>query len=62
MKLTLTPSLLALLCSAGLFAASGTLYVRSRAPETPPAVQPAPAATAAPAAVAQPAYSAAQID
>lgn len=66
----LKPHVIALVCSAGLLAASGALYVTSRAAETPPA--PAPAAQpAAPAAVepaaptAQPVaatYTAAQID
>ena len=67
MKLPFKPHLLVLLCSAGLLAASGVVYVNSRAPETvtqPP--QPAPTAQAAPVpAPAQPApvvYTAAQID
>lgn len=42
MKLPFKPQLLALLCSAGLFAASGVMYVKSRAPEAP--ATPAPAA------------------
>jgi len=68
MKLPLKPHLLALICSAGLLAASGVVYVNSRAPDTitqpPPAVQPAPTAQAAPAAVPQVpvVYTAAQID
>jgi len=68
MKLPLKPHLLALLCSAGLLAASGVVYVNSRAPDTltqpPPPVQPAPTAQTAPAAVPQVpvAYTAAQID
>lgn len=68
MKLPLKPHLLALLCSAGLLAASGVAYVNSRAPETitqpPPTVQPAPVTQTAPVAVPQVpvAYTAAQID
>jgi len=68
MKLPLKPHLLALLCSAGLLAASGVVYVNSRAPETitqpPPPVQPAPVTQTAPVAVPQVpvAYTAAQID
>lgn len=63
MKLPFKPHLLVLLCSAGLFAASGVMFVKSRA--TAPA---APAPVAQLPAVAQPApamaqaYSAAQID
>jgi len=63
MKLPFKPHLLVLLCSAGLFAASGVMFVKSRATEP---VAPAPvaqqAATAQPAPVVAPAYSAAQID
>ncbi len=73
MKLPFKPHLLVLLCSAGLFAASGVIFVKSRATEptapAPVAQQPsapAPVATPAPAAqaapVAPPTYSAAQID
>ncbi|WP_312190143.1 DUF3300 domain-containing protein [Leclercia sp.] len=68
MKLPLKPHLLALLCSAGLLAASGVVYVNSRAPDTitqpPPPVQPAPVTQTAPVAVPQVpvAYTAAQID
>ncbi|MFT4291852.1 DUF3300 domain-containing protein, partial [Enterobacter sp.] len=74
MKLPFKPHLLVLLCSAGLFAASGVMFVKSRATEPPvtpaPAAQqpvtPAPAASPAPAVqtapVAPPTYSAAQID
>src|SRR5690606_16367239 len=55
MKLPFKPHLLVLLCSVGLFAASGVMFVKSRATEP-----------AAPAPVAQqsaaPAYTAAQID
>lgn len=56
---------LALVCSAGLFAASGVLYVKSRTPETP--VQTAPAASppqTAPIATpaVKPAFTSAQID
>lgn len=75
MKLPLKPHLLVLLCSAGLFAASGVMFVKSRTTEpaapAPVAQQPstpAPAPVAAPAPVEQtapavaPTYSAAQID
>lgn len=69
MKLPLKPHLLALLCSAGLLAASGVMYVNSRATDTltqppPSPVQPAPTAQTAPAAAPQVpvAYTAAQID
>lgn len=51
MKLPFKPHILALICSAGLLAASGTLYVQSRAADAPP--QPAPA-VAQPVAPAQP--------
>lgn len=69
MKLPFKPHLLVLLCSAGLFAASGVMFVKSRATEpvapapamqqsaaqvTPSAPQPAP--------VIAPTYTAAQID
>ncbi|WP_368542188.1 DUF3300 domain-containing protein [Enterobacter soli] len=67
MKLPFKPHLLVLLCSAGLFAASGVMFVKSRATETP--VAPAPvaqqAATPTPTPAAQPAaptYTPAQID
>ncbi|MDK1686381.1 DUF3300 domain-containing protein [Cronobacter malonaticus] len=65
MKLPLKPHLLALLCSAGLFGASGVLFVKSQVPaETPVAApptapvppQPAPTNTLAPT------FSTAQID
>lgn len=56
---------LALVCSAGLFAASGVLYVKSRTPETPvqtapvmPQPQTAPIMTPA----VKPAFTSAQID
>jgi hypothetical protein len=75
MTLPFKPHILALICSAGLLAASGTLYVKSRAAETPPApapvAQPVAAAPATPATPvpapvgAQPVattYTAAQID
>ena len=70
MTLPFKPHILALICSAGLLAASGTLYVKSRAADTPPAaavqpVAPAPAPVGEPAASAQPAastYTSAQID
>ncbi|VCW95664.1 hypothetical protein BANRA_04353 [Klebsiella quasipneumoniae] len=71
MSLPFKPHIIALLCSAGLLAAAGTLYVQSRTPEmvTQPTAQPAPAPAptptpAAPAA-AQPVaatYTQAQID
>ncbi|MDS0116311.1 DUF3300 domain-containing protein, partial [Enterobacter hormaechei subsp. steigerwaltii] len=66
MKLPFKPHLLVLLCSAGLFAASGVMFVKSRATEPAPAPAPVapqlPAPTAQPAPMATPAYSAAQID
>ena len=34
MSLPFKPHIIALLCSAGLLAAAGTLYVQSRTPET----------------------------
>ena len=58
MKLPLKPPLLALLCSAGLLAASGVLYVKS---QTPPAPVPTPS-DAVQVQSAAAAYSAAQID
>lgn len=70
MTLPFKPHILALICSAGLLAASGTLYVKSRAADAPPAsaVQPtvpAPAPTVDPAASTPPAattFTSAQID
>lgn len=79
MKMTLPfkPHVLALICSAGLCAASGTLYVKSRTVETPVQTQPAqqaapditavtlPATVSAPPvtpAVVKSAFSTAQID
>ena len=66
MKLPFKPHLLVLLCSTGLFAASGVMFVKSRASEP---VAPAPVAqqqvatpAAHPAPVVAPAYTAAQID
>lgn len=68
MKLPFKPQVLTLLCSAGILAASGLLYVKSRAPET---VTPAPVNTtqtvATPAPVEAPAqtasaYTPAQLD
>ena len=46
MSLPFKPHIITLLCSAGLLAAAGTLYVQSRTPETvtQPTAQPAPAA------------------
>ncbi|MGX1906163.1 DUF3300 domain-containing protein [Enterobacter asburiae] len=68
MKLPFKPHLLVLVCSAGLFAASGVMFVKGRATEpaapAPVAQQPAAPAPAAaqPAPVVAPAYTAAQID
>ncbi|WEF27371.1 DUF3300 domain-containing protein [Klebsiella aerogenes] len=70
MSLPFKPHIIALLCSAGLLAAAGTLYVKSRAPETitepPVTAQPAPTPTPTPTpAAAQPVaatYTQAQID
>ncbi|EPF0315691.1 DUF3300 domain-containing protein [Enterobacter chuandaensis] len=68
MKLPFKPHLLVLLCSAGLFAASGVMFVKGRATEpaapAPVAQQPAAPVPAAaqPAPVAAPTYTAAQID
>lgn len=74
MKLPFKPQLLALLCSAGLFAASGVMFVKSRAPEAPTTPAPtvaqqtaapvtSPASPAVqPAPVAPPTFTAAQID
>ncbi|BFU32734.1 hypothetical protein GPC19245_07170 [Enterobacter asburiae] len=68
MKLPFKPHLLVLVCSAGLFAASGVMFVKGRATEpaapAPVAQQqaaPAPAA-AQPAPAVAPAYTATQID
>ncbi len=54
MSLPFKPHIIALLCSAGLLAAAGTLYVQSRTPEmvTQPTAQPAPAPAPTPAAPA----------
>lgn len=65
MTLPFKPHVIALVCSAGLFAASGVLYVKSRTPEAPlqpapVAVQPQPTAAAEPETKA--AFTAAQID
>ena len=66
MKLPFKPHLLTLLCSAGLLAASGVLFVKSRATEpvapAPVAQQPTAPAVAQPAPVVAPTYTAAQID
>ncbi len=64
MSLPFKPHIIALLCSAGLLAAAGTLYVQSRTPATiaePPAQQaPAPAASTTQPVAAT--YTQAQID
>lgn len=64
MSLPFKPHIIALLCSAGLLAAAGTLYVQSRTPATiaePPAQQaPAPAASTTQPVAAT--YTRAQID
>ncbi|AMR14448.1 DUF3300 domain-containing protein [Klebsiella quasipneumoniae] len=67
MSLPFKPHIITLLCSAGLLAAAGTLYVQSRTPETvtQPTAQPAPAPTPAAPAAAEPVaatYTQAQID
>lgn len=64
MTLPFKPHVLALICSAGLLAASGVLYVKSRTPEapTPVAVQPPAPAEAPPAPVAKASFTTAQID
>lgn len=66
MKLPFKPHLLVLLCSAGLFTASGVMFVKSRATElavpAPVTQQPAAPAAAQPAPVVAPTYTAAQID
>ena len=69
MKLPFKPQILMLLCSVGIFAASGVLYVKSRAPEVPPppavaqpvtpALQPVPQAAPP---VTAPTFTTAQID
>ena len=71
MKLPIKPHLLVLLCSAGLFAASGVMLVKSRTTEpaapapveqAPAAAPPAAAPADQPAPTVTPTYSAAQID
>lgn len=65
MTLPFKPHLIALVCSAGLFAASGVLYVKSRAPEAPAqaaAPRPEQTQTAVPAPVAKTTFTTAQID
>ncbi len=73
MKLPFKPHVLALICSAGILAASGVLYVKSQTTEPAPApavpvTQPAPAATPAPTAAAPvataaaPTFTTAQLD
>jgi Predicted membrane protein len=58
MNLPFKPHVLALICSAGLLAASGVLYVKSRTPPEPAAVQPAATPAPAPAPAAAPAPTA----
>ena len=48
MSLPFKPHIIALLCSAGLLAAAGTLYVQSRTPETVTEATAQPAPTPAP--------------
>ena len=60
MTLPFKPHYIALICSAGLLAAAGTLYVKSREPVTPD-VPPAVTATAPEAAPAPVTYTTAQI-
>lgn len=64
MKMSFKPPLLVLLCSAGLFAASGVMFVNSRTTPPAPAAQPTAAQPAAPVTdpVVAPAFTAAQID
>lgn len=63
MTLPFKPHVLALVCSAGLFAASGVMYVKSRTPEAPTQSVPVTASAPAPAApVAKPTFTTAQID
>ncbi|MHA1001811.1 DUF3300 domain-containing protein [Leclercia pneumoniae] len=64
MKMSFKPPLLVLLCSAGLFAASGAMFVNSRTTPPAPAAQPTAAQPAAPVTdpVVAPAFTAAQID
>lgn len=68
MTLPFKPHVLALICSAGLLAASGVLYVKSRTPEAPtqptaPVAAQLPAPTdAPPAPVVQASFTTAQID
>lgn len=60
MTLPFKPHILALICCAGLLAASGTLYVKSRAADAPPAPAPVAQPAPAPAAVAAPTTAGAQ--
>lgn len=60
MNLPFKPHYIALVCSAGLLAAAGTLYVKSREPAAPEAT-PAPVVATASPATAAPTYTAAQI-
>ncbi|WP_336218533.1 DUF3300 domain-containing protein [Citrobacter amalonaticus] len=66
MTLPFKPHVLALICSAGLLAASGVLYVKSQTPEAPatPSVtaQPSVPVPAPAAPVAKPTFTSAQID
>lgn len=59
MNLPFKPHVLALICSAGLLAASGVLYMKSREPQAPVAPQPVAAQTPAP--VATPAPTAPEV-
>jgi hypothetical protein len=62
MTLPFKPHLLALLCSAGLLAAAGTLYVKSREPQTVPSPAVAQTAQAPPPPSRWPPPTPAQID
>lgn len=66
MSLPFKPHIIALLCSAGLLAAAGTLYVKSRTPETiaeaPVTAQPATATAPAAGQPVAATYTQAQID
>ncbi|ECI3518651.1 DUF3300 domain-containing protein [Salmonella bongori] len=64
MTLPFKPHVIALVCSAGLFAASGVLYVKSRTPEVPVPAAPAAdqAQTPVPAPAVKTTFTTAQID